>query len=106
MSTGFIKASGPDCPGCGCNATSLVSAGESFGRPWAKYGCDFCRKTFTVGRPPVAGEVVNGVVYQTVRCVCPNPQCKAKNPRVVNTSGKYRWHKCDKCGQSFKSVES
>lgn len=103
MSVGLQRVAGPECPQCGCNGAILIEAGQS-PRPWAKFGCDWCKHVFTIGRPPVTGEIVNGVVYKTVRCECPNPKCRAKNPPVVRTSGIYRWHKC-KCGQTFKSVE-
>lgn len=104
MSMGLTKSAGPDCPKCGCNATAIVEAGQS-PAPWAKFACDFCNHRFSVGRQPPPGPVVNGVVYKTTRCECPNPGCRAKNPPVKSTIGIYRWHKCDKCGQTFKSVE-
>lgn len=96
------KTSGPNCPGCGCNATTLVGAGERFGRPWARYECNFCHRSFSNGaQPPATSEVVNGVVYRPVKC----PKCKSKKTRVHTTRPPIRYHQCNNCGQQFKSVE-
>lgn len=102
MSLQLTKSNGPDCPGCGCNATTLIGAGERFGRPWARYKCQFCQKQFTNGANPATPEIVNGVTYETTRCKC--PKCEAVNPPVTSTRGRIRYHKCENCGQLFKSV--
>lgn len=99
----LTKTNAPDCAKCGCNGTRLVGAGTCAGRPWARYECDFCGKIFTVGTSPLEAGVVNGVVYQTTKCKC--PKCDAKNPKVRSTQGRIRYHKCENCGQGFKSVE-
>lgn len=101
--TTLTRSSGPDCPRCGCNGAALVEAGVHGARPWARFDCPFCRHSWTLGSRPVEGRVVNGVKYNTTRCVCPH--CSAKNPPVVNTSGRVRYHSCTACGQPFKSVE-
>jgi hypothetical protein len=103
MTISLLRSNGPECPRCGC-PTTLREAGSFGGRPWSIFECDFCGNAIEIGRSPIRGPVVNNVIYKTVRCVC--PACGAKNPPVVNTNGKVRWHKCVKCAQTFKSVEA
>jgi len=98
----LIRATAPECPHCGCNATQLVGAGERFGRPWAKFGCVFCRREFGIGTVPADPEVVNGVIFRPVRC----PKCDSKNCIVTRTAGQMRLHACRNCGQRFKSIEA
>lgn len=97
-----VQGFAPECPACGCNATRIVAGGEQFGRAWARFECDFCRRAFTIGRSPATDEVVNGVVYHPVRC----PKCKSKDCPVHTSRGVKRYHRCRNCGQQFKSVEA
>lgn len=97
------KINAPECPKCGCNATELVGAGQRGGRPWARFACDNCDHQFSIGTIPSEPGLVNGVTYQAVNCRC--PKCRAANPPVQSTQGKVRFHRCDNCGQRFKSVE-
>lgn len=98
----LIKGDAPACPKCGCNATKLVGAGERFGRPWARFECDFCRYAFTFGQKPNTDGLVNGVVFRPIRC----PKCNSKDVVTTSTRGKVRLHKCRSCTQAFKSVEA
>jgi hypothetical protein len=93
---------GPDCPKCGC-PMSLIDAGSHAARPWAAFGCDFCKHRQDIGRRPLANGQGGVVVYNTLRCKC--PKCAAKNPPVTSTSGAMRWHKCAKCRHPFQSME-
>lgn len=109
MSFELEKVQSVDCPHCGCNATKLIGAGENAGRPWARFECDFCNAQFALGRFPAENQVVNGVVYQPVRC----PKCKCKDCPVTSSPTpirdrilRKRYHKCKNCGQQFKSVEN
>jgi phage FluMu protein Com len=97
----LIKSSCPECPACGCNATTLIGAGEKHGRPWAKFRCDFCACQFGFGRNPDKPRLVNGVTYRKLRC----PSCDSKNTTTTSTRQPVRFHKCNNCGQNFKSVE-
>lgn len=98
----LLKVIGHECPKCGCNATTLIGAGERYGRPWARYQCDHCSHRFTVGANPARDKTINGVIYRPVRC----PACKSKDVPVVRTHRRIRYHKCRSCGQNFKSVEA
>lgn len=99
----LTRPTNPECPRCGCNATTLVNAGQRFGRPWARFECDACEEQFFLGSKPSTDGTVNGVTYQTVQCRC--PRCRAANPPVKSTQGRVRFHQCRECGQRFKSVE-
>lgn len=99
----FQKVNAPECPKCGCNHAEMVGAGDR-PRPWARFQCDHCQHVFFLGTQPSESGTVNGVVYQPVQCRC--PKCKSINPPVTSTQGRIRYHKCDKCGQRFKSVEA
>jgi hypothetical protein len=98
----MLRARGPECPKCGC-PTNLTRAGES-GGPWCLFECDFCGGRVQIGRLPAPDIKPNGrIPYITVRCRCPH--CNAANPTVVNTAGRTRYHKCQKCGESSISDE-
>lgn len=99
MTVQLSRASGPDCPKCGCNQVELVRAGELAGRPWAMYACGHCADTFRIGAPPPEGRTV---VYNPVRC----PACNSKDCPVHTTRRRTRYHKCRDCGASFKSQEA
>ena len=100
---GLEKVQAPGCPKCGCNASHQIGAGGRCGRYWSRWKCDFCANEYTLGSAVREPGVVNGVAYNTIHCVC--PKCKAKNPPVRSTQGRIRYHKCDNCGQNFKSFE-
>jgi len=96
-------AIGPECPHCGCNATEIVDAGKRYGRAWARFRCGHCQRVSTTSSSPGDAEEVGGVAYNPVNCRC--PRCNAANPRVHTSRGRIRYHRCDNCGASFKSVE-
>lgn len=96
-------AAGPDCPHCGCNATEIVDAGMRYGRAWARFKCDHCQRVSSTISAPSDQQDAGGVAYNPVNCRC--PRCNAPNPRVHTTRGRIRFHRCDKCGSRFKSVE-
>lgn len=94
---------GPECRKCGCNATFLVEAGGG-SRPWAKFRCDFCGDMATVrgdGTP-----ATRGVSFQRIRC----PECDSTDTHVASSgpakpANRIRYHKCNACEHTFKSVE-
>ena len=43
----------------------------------------------------------DAVSYRPVRC----PRCRSKEVPINHTAGRVRYHKCDDCGKTFKSVE-
>jgi transposase-like protein len=104
MTLQLDRAAGPECPKCGCNGVTLESAGDTRGKPWAKFRCTHCDQVFSIGFSAVTKDtVVNGVVYHRVKC----PTCQSKNTEITRTaSEKIRYHKCRDCGQNFKSVEA
>lgn len=95
------RVQSPECPRCSCNATSLVGAGETHGRAWARFACDFCDAEFSIGSVPRESKTVNGVVWKKIRC----PRCNSNRCPVKTTRGVKRYHKCENCGQNFKSLE-
>lgn len=45
-------------------------------------------------------------VVRYIRLRCPNPECRSTNVPVYDSSHlPIRYHRCAKCGQTFKSVE-
>jgi hypothetical protein len=84
---------------------ALQTAGMTGARPFAGFRCQFCNHEVFIGRAPVKDAPARSapVVYKTERCRC--PYCGAKNPTVVNTNGKVRYHKCQKCDGTFRSSE-
>lgn len=42
-----------------------------------------------------------GIVYHVVRC----PVCHSDRTHIVSTERPLRRHKCQSCGQPFKSIE-
>lgn len=44
----------------------------------------------------------HAVIYHVIRC----PVCDSKKTKIARTARPIRWHKCIKCGHTFKSVEA
>jgi DNA-directed RNA polymerase subunit RPC12/RpoP len=103
----FEVTVGPCCPRCGCNDTALAAVGSPpQGRAWARFACGHCAAEFCVGSPPAGGESVQGVIYRPLRC----PKCGSDRTPVTSSPAKSwgrkkRWHKCDDCEHTFKSIE-
>ncbi len=98
----------PACPHCGCKRSEIVTVRETFGRHSEYRQCSSprCRRHFSV-EPTVTYD------SDPIRIVCPN--CYTKNPGTTRTVQKLgedgrpaatvRYHHCDACSYTFKSVE-
>jgi len=104
------------CPECGCAEYQVIARGTRWGAPWEKRVCRFCRRTWrhTAPPPPLPRlsqrtnrepqrnpTTEDGVAYYLIRC----PKCQSTNTRVTHTDRPVRYHKCQICGRTFKSVE-
>lgn len=90
------KANGPSCPECGCRHSALVGTGEWFSKPFEKLQCRHCAR---VWRHFDAEEKAPEYVPTRTKC-----KCGGFAP-VTNSDGNVRYHKCEKCGAKFKTVE-
>jgi ssDNA-binding Zn-finger/Zn-ribbon topoisomerase 1 len=96
---------GPECPSCGVADSELVNTAVR--RKRAEDGtvaesaveqraCNYCSRRFWADAPPQAD-----VVLVPVCC----PHCRSRATRVTSTRGRDRFHRCDFCKKSFRSVE-
>lgn len=98
------RVTGPECPTCGCSDSELLTKASWWGQPSERRRCAHCGKVFTA---TAAGDAEDGragfagVTYHVVRC----PACRSDETRVTSTRRPLRYHKCDRCGHSFKSTE-
>ena len=96
---------GNECPTCGCPDGEVIRHFAVWGMPYVQLVCDHCGKTWRtvaeVEPEPDAGDDANGVVYHVMRC----PKCSSRDTHVTRTLTPVRYHKCDACGYTFKSVE-
>lgn len=88
-----------DCPGCGCNDTSLIRRTKWWGDTLERRQCNHCGRRFTC--PVDDEEAVSAVVYVRVQC----PECHGDDCPVTSTQRPVRHHRCRDCGTRFKSVE-
>ena len=106
MSYSLQKVQAPECPKCGCNATTIIGAGTHGTRAWARFSCDFCDSQFVIGADPTIPKEVNGVIEVPVRC----PRCQSTKVPVQNTQKLGRAIKrhrtCGNCGQLFSSTST
>lgn len=101
------RIQGPECPGCGCQQSELLGTAT---RTLTKAGlavsqetierrrCEFCDRRFYVTAPAVPQNVV---VVTPIAC----PHCRSTETRVTSTRKTERYHRCDACAQSFRSIE-
>ncbi len=97
---------GPECVHCGCEDSSVVSQREWRGLVWETRQCAHCGHTFNVESPTLTTNLVekpisDRVIIFVVRC----PKCGEEWPPVTRSMLPVRYHKCDKCKHTFKSVE-
>ena len=103
------RVDGPECPGCGCGASEVLDSRLRFGEQWEKRQCGACGRVFslTVQDPGDTeddeGSGWDGHAVDYVVMCC--PRCQSNRVRVTRTDKPTRYHKCDDCGQTFKSVE-
>jgi transposase-like protein len=112
------KCDGPECPYCGCNDTKKAEFLGRWGLSLTKWQCNHCGSTFTVREreadPPASSgnghHVIDEtqpklIVYPLIRCPVNQEGCGSTNTKVARTKRPIRYHKCQDCGKSFKSVE-
>jgi transposase-like protein len=112
---------GPECPRCGCQDSSVIRRGVRWGQPWSRRRCHNCGEAWACNDPPPAApgdarlaagddavpidppppDPDRGVIYHVVRC----PNCGSDHCKVTSTRRPVRYHRCDDCGHTFKSVE-
>lgn len=96
---------GPRCPKCRCNDTKVRRRPVRWGRMMAERRCDHCGYEWCAPEGDPKAPEVNGVAYNAVNCRC--PVCKAPNPPVTSKpGGGIRYHRCARCGSTFKSVQT
>lgn len=111
------KIQGPNCPKCGCNASTVVRLSTQWGKTIEHRACDYCLHVYCApaadgpadGRavdppapslqPPASDD--SGVAYPILRC----PKCHSRDVRVTSTRRPVRHHQCTACRHRFKSVE-
>ena len=109
---GLDRVEGPECPGCGCRASTIVRRFTSWGvdpdddsrlgeRPFARRVCDYCGRSFTAPLDP-SEPAAKPVAYKPIAC----PVCGSKDVKVTSTQRPIRHHKCRACAVNFKSHES
>lgn len=92
---------GPDCPKCGCPDSELLSRVQHFGATHQRRMCRHCGRTWIVPEAAAAPRVERAVIYSLIRC----PRCQSSATRIYCTRRPVRYHKCDSCQHTFKSVE-
>lgn len=84
------KATGPDCPKCGCNDTAQIDAGRRGMYVWSKWECDACEHVFTKG---------NRTTQARQKAAC--PECGSKSSESLSTQGRKAYKRCTNCGKKF-----
>jgi transcriptional regulator NrdR family protein len=121
------RATGPECPRCGCQDTETVRGRSRWGGPnLERLRCKHClyewREKKWAKAEPDNGEVEapsNGdgeheerepgaVIYHVLRC----PACDSRKTKITSspkqadpTVPRIRYHECKDCQNTFKSVE-
>lgn len=106
----LTRVDGPECPRCGCTDSEIVRWQRGWsGRRQARRRCRHCGAVFSgeseqdddeedaVGEPAAR----QPVRYVTTRC----PSCGSADVKVTSTRRPIRHHKCQACGETFKSYE-
>jgi transcription elongation factor Elf1 len=89
----------PACPDCGCQSSTIDTAGMRHGTPWATFTCDLCEAEFATGELPRTEPVVR---FVALRC----PYCDSRDCSADAVDFRTRRHKCRDCGKSFTSIEA
>ena len=94
-----------DCPKCGCNDVSTAGRAMRWGKPWNKFRCNHCGRTWSAA-PPEKPEhsqraPLPSVDYPIITC----PHCRSDRTKVTSTRSPERYHTCSDCGENFKSYE-
>lgn len=88
-----------ECPNCCCNDVERTGQVMQWGKWRDKWRCNHCGRSFTVAPDERASDLA--VDYIVIQC----PRCLSKKTRVTSTQKPIRYHKCDNCELTFKSVE-
>lgn len=119
--TRLDKATGPECPDCGCAASRVVASrpgrtGSAIRGTLALWtierrrcdecGCEFSNRLERADEGETEQAEQSGVVYEPLRC----PRCSSKKVPVMSTravgGATQRHHRCRDCGCRFKSIET
>ena len=97
----FDRVEGPACPSCGCEDSVEVGQFVRWGKPATRRRCGHCRETFVAADPADTEPTDDAVAFIPIRC----PVCKSPETRVTSTRKPVRYHRCNACKHTFKSVE-
>lgn len=89
------------CPGCGCPESEVVRTSTWGGAVYEVRRCDHCKREFTHHPEHGDDEPATSVTFHVLRCPC----CRSEKVPVTRTMKPTRYHRCDNCGWTFKSVE-
>jgi transcriptional regulator NrdR family protein len=110
------RITGPSCPDCGCES-SEVEQSKLWGMSQERRRCNNCGCRWTTkGEPwPTKEQAVEGEAVQPKAVLYhPPPACPACEAPAASVSRtmpakkgepRVRYHKCDDCGHTFKSIE-
>lgn len=99
----LTRATGPDCPRCGCNASRSLGTRRTWQGEQERLECDHCGHRFSAATAePEPDNSCPCVVYVITKC----PHCYSRRTRTTSSPpGRLRYHKCLDCGGNFKSIE-
>jgi ssDNA-binding Zn-finger/Zn-ribbon topoisomerase 1 len=97
------RVTGPECDRCGCADSRLLESFTRWGQGYERRQCEHCGRTYQAKTTAAnrTEPIVKPVVYQVIRC----PGCGSGDTHVTSTRRPIRHHKCDGCGECFKSSE-
>ena len=94
-----------DCPRCGCNDVQTSGRVMKWGgkKPWQRYQCNHCGKTWSAApaERPEQEAALPVVTYFVTVC----PRCGSEKVRITQTRRPKRYHECHACGKTFVSYE-
>ena len=99
----------PCCDRCGCNDLRESGKRSVWGVESVQFRCDHCGAESSVSAEDLAMERKAATMPEPVieakwpRTRC--PKCGGRDTPVKSTRGRLRWHRCDDCGERFKSAE-
>ena len=106
----LTRCTDPACPSCGCRQSEAIATSTRWGRPRRRRRCGNCYSLWWEKVPAVHAEQEavpkrnrgDAVIFVPVRC----PGCESTEVKTTHTGKRgVRYHKCKRCGETFKSVE-
>ena len=101
----------PECPECGCNYLLPAGRRRRWGKDYQRWECDYCGKKFATlaqdDPPPETqtkkqtGTEPEGKTFYILTC----PECNGEKVPVYRTVSPIRYHRCEACLFTFKTVE-